>query len=281
MDKTGKIPAKVWNNADSYFKQISVGEIYMVNGSVNEFMSQKEIKVDALRAAPAEGGDFNPEDFAEQAAFDTEQLFAEMMGLMKTHLKSTHLLKMMELFSREYGAKFKAHYGAQKIHHAYLGGLMEHTLSMMKLAVFCADHYDLDKELLLMGVLFHDLGKMYEFNISPAVETTLEGGLLGHLVIGTAKFRELKERVPGFPGELSCKIQHLIISHHGEKEYGSPEVPKIPEAFVLHVLDLLDSKLNIFAEVVKKSETKGLFSDYINILSRRLYVPPKKESANS
>jgi 3'-5' exoribonuclease len=274
MDKTGKIPAKIWNNAETHYKAIREGHIYRVNGSVNEFMNQKEIRVESLRAAADTDSDCNPEDFAEQAAFDTEKLFADLIGLMKSNLDSPHLLKLVDLFAEEYGEPFKAHYGAQKIHHAYLGGLLEHTLSMMKVAIYCAHHYHLDKELLIMGVLFHDLGKMYEFNISPTVETTMEGGLLGHLVIGIDKFQQLSAKVAGFPEEMSCKIQHLIVSHHGEKEFGSPEVPKIPEAFVLHVIDLLDSKMKIFEEAIRNSETKGIFSDYVKVLGRRLYVPP-------
>lgn len=275
MDKTGKIPAKVWDNADHYFNILQEGEIYKINGYVNEFMNQKEIKVDSLRSLAPTDNNVNEDDFVEKAAFDTEKTFHEMMTTLKSYLVNPYLLKLTDLFSHEYGTQFKDHYGAQKVHHAYIGGLLQHTRSMMQMAIFCADHYSLDKEILLVGVLFHDIGKMFEFSVSPTIDTSLAGGLLGHLIIGNNIFLELKDKIPGFPEELSVKIQHLIISHHGEKEFGSPEVPKIPEAYVLHILDLLDSKLKIFAETVNSSETKGLFSDYVKVLGRRLYVPPK------
>jgi 3'-5' exoribonuclease len=281
MDKTGRIPAKIWDNAGHYFSTIREGEIYRINGIVNEYMNRKEIKVDGLRAVSSSDRDFDQNDFIEKPAFDTEKLFRDMIETLKSNITNPYLLRLVDLFSTQYGEAFKVHYGAQKIHHAYAGGLLQHTHSMVKLAVYCAHHYSLDKELLLMGVLFHDIGKMFEFNISPAVSTTMEGGLLGHIAVGNAKFLELADKIPGFPGELSCKIQHLIISHHGEKEFGSPEVPKIPEAYVLHILDLLDSRLKIFEEVAANTETKGLFSDYIHVLDRRLYVPPKGDDSES
>lgn len=278
MDKTGKIPAKVWDNVDRYFKMIREGDVYKINGYVNEYMSQKEIKVDGMRTLSPADKDYNEEDYIEEAGFDTKELFAGMIDTIKSNLDNKYLLQLVDLFEKEYGEKFKTHYGAQKIHHAYLGGLLRHTHSMMQLAVFCASHYPhLDKELLLAGVLFHDIGKMFEFNVTPAVAATFEGGLLGHLVIGNNLFLQLKNKVPDFPEELSLKIQHLIISHHGEKEFGSPEVPKIPEAFVLNILDLLDSRLAIVEETVGSTETKSLFTDYVHVLGRRLHVPPKQD----
>jgi 3'-5' exoribonuclease len=276
MDKTGKIPAKVWNNAERFFKIIVPGDIYKLNGMVNEFMNKKEIKVDGIRALTSSDADLDETDFQESAAFDTGNLFDEMMTTLKSHLTTPCLLQLADLFGNGFRDDFQNHYGAQKIHHAYLGGLLEHTFSMMKIAIFCADHYKMDKELMVMGVLFHDIGKLYEFNIEPTVEATLEGGLLGHLLIGNGKFLELKNRIPDFPEDLSIKIQHLIISHHGEKEFGSPEVPKTPEAFLLHLIDLMDSKIQIVKEAIENAGNKGLFSDYINVLGRRLYVPPKE-----
>ncbi len=277
MDKTGKIPAKIWDNADHYFNILKEGEIYKINGYVNEYMNQKEIKVDTLRSLAPTDKNVHEDDFVEKAAFDTGKTFDEMMALLESHLANPYLLKLADLFSQEYGIRFKDHYGAQKVHHAYIGGLLQHTRSMMEAAIFLANHYSLDKELLLIGVLFHDSGKMFEFSVSPTIDTTLAGGLLGHIIIGNSIFLQLKDKIPGFPEELGIKVQHLIVSHHGEKEFGSPELPKIPEAFVLHILDLLDSKLKIFAEAVSSSETKGLFTDYVKVLDRRVYMPPKSK----
>ncbi len=275
MDKTGKIAAKVWNGADAFFKMLKPGSIFRFNGLVNEYMNKKELKVDGIKPLSAGDADFNEADYTEQAAFDADAMYGELMALIKSHLSSPQLLKLTDLFDARFGDKFKTHYGAQKIHHAYLGGLLDHTYSMAKLAVPITEHYGLDKELVLMGVLFHDVGKIFEFNITPAPEATMEGGLIGHIVMGNSIFLELTKEIPGFPEALSCKIQHLIISHHGEKEFGSPEVPRIAEAYILHILDLLDSRIKIVEEAIDKSEPKGLFTDFVHALGRRLYVEPE------
>jgi 3'-5' exoribonuclease len=276
MDKTGKIPAKVWDNVETTFKMLKPGEVYRINGYVNEFKNKKEIKVDGIRPVSPADKDFDPGDFTEKPLFDTDALFREMMETIKSNLTNPHLVRLTDLFAAGYGDTFKTHYGAQKIHHAYIGGLLQHTYSMVKLAILIARHYSLDKELLLMGVLFHDVGKIFEFDITPAPGSTMEGGLIGHLVMSHSIFLELKKKIDGFPEELSCKIRHLIISHHGEKEFGSPEVPMIPEAFVLHILDLLDSRMKIMEDAVNNSETDGLFTDYIHPLGRRLFIDRDK-----
>ncbi len=272
MDKTGRMPAKVWNNAESTFKILKVGEVYRMNGVVNEYQNKKELKVDGIRPVSPEDKDFNPRDFTEKAAFDTQALFKQLLELLKSNLADSHLIRLVDEFAATYGERFMNHYGAMKIHHAYLGGLLEHTYSMAGLALEIAKHYNLDRDVLLMGVLFHDSGKMFEFDVFPAAEATMEGGLLGHIMISHSLFVKLKDKVANFPRELACKIQHLIISHHGEKEYGSPEVPRTPEAMAMHIIDLLDSKLKIMEEAVKGSESQGLFTDYVHAMGRRMFI---------
>ncbi len=272
MDRTGKVPAKVWDDAETCSRMLQGGKVYKISGYVNEFMNQKEIKVDSIRPVSAEDKGFVEADFVEKADFNIDALFDQMIETLKSHIQNPPLLRLIDLFAEEYKEKFKLHYGAQKVHHAYLGGLLKHTHSMVNFAVLTAQHYNLDKELLLTGVLFHDVGKIFEFTISPSIELTREGGLVGHIFISNRIFLELKDQVEGFPEDLSLKIQHLIISHHGEKEFGSPEVPKTPEAFALHIIDLLDSKLSIMSEALQASETKGLFTDYLHPLGRRLYI---------
>jgi len=275
LDKTGRIAAKAWDNAETYLKILKEGKVFRVSGQVNEWNGQKEIKIDSIRDVSPQDKDFNETDFIEQAAFDTEKLFDQVKELLDTHIQDPHLRRLVELFSQLYRENFQKHYGAQKLHHAYMGGLLQHTASMLRFAVFTADHYALDKELLLIGVLFHDVGKIQEFTISPTLELTMEGGLIGHIMISQRIFLELKSKIDQFPEELSLKIQHLIVSHHGEKEFGSPEVPKTPEAYTLHVIDLLDSRLSIMADAVKQAEGKNLFTDYIHSLSRRLFIDAK------
>lgn len=278
MDKTGKIQAKIWDSVENYLKLIKEGEIYRIKGYINEFMGQKEVKVDSLNNIAANTANINPEDFTEKAAFDTEKIFNDLMSLVNTHVDNPYLVKLAELFSRKYRQGFMEHYGAQKIHHAYVGGLLEHTFSMARLSVLVADHYQLDKGLLVLGVLFHDIGKLFEYNSSPTVAPTLEGGLIGHLVLGNNIFLELKSQISDFPEKLSVMLQHLILSHHGEKEFGSPEVPKTPEAYALHAIDQLDSKMRIFKETIENADGKQLFSDYLHVMGRRIHIPRDEES---
>jgi len=280
MDKTGKIEGKIWNNVESYLKLIHPGEIYKIQGMVNEYMNKKEIKIESLQSLSSNDKKPNPEDFVEQPAYDTKKLFSEMINSIKSNLKNEFFLQLIDRFQKKYQEHFKEHYGAQKIHHAYIGGLLEHTNSVIKLAIHIADHYNLDKDLLMIGALFHDIGKIKEFDIKPSVTTTLAGGLVGHIVIGNQIFLELKNEIDKFPEDLSLKIQHLIISHHGEKEFGAPEIPKIPEAYALHIIDLLDSKLQIFHQITEQSDTGNIFSDYIHVLNRRIHLPQKESDSD-
>ncbi len=271
MDNTGKLPAKIWNNADTFYKTLKAGDVYRVNGTITEYMSQKEVKIDGIKPMADDDPAYNEEDFKEIAAFDTNALFDELIHMIKTNIKNDHVLALTDLFVSQYSDRFKTHYGAMKIHHAYLGGLLEHTHSMMKLVIMFGDHYQLDKDVLLMGCLFHDVGKMFEFDIDPAPEATMAGGLVGHIMISTSIFQKLTQSVDGFPKDLSLKIQHLIVSHHGEKEFGSPVEPRSLEAYALHVADLLDSRMAIMNEALGKSETKGMFTDFIPTLGRRMF----------
>jgi 3'-5' exoribonuclease len=272
MDKSGRLPAKVWNKADEYHKLIRPGEVYRISGEVRDYRGKRQLSVTHLRAIAAGDPVFDPGDFDEAPSFDSEALLDETFSLLREHISDPFLRQLSDRFRETYGPVLGQAYGAQKIHHAFAGGLLQHTHSLLKLILAVAPHYGLDKELLLIGALFHDIGKTAEFKTQPALETTLAGGLLGHLVISLEIFLEMKNQIPDFPEPLSIRIQHLIVSHHGEKEFGSPEVPKTPEAYVLHLLDLLDSRLNIFSEQLKAGEAQKLFSDFNQALGTRILL---------
>lgn len=272
LDKTGRLPAKIWNNVEEYHKLLRAGEVYKFSGEIRDYRGKIQITVSHLRAVAAGDPGFAPDDFSETPPFDSEALLAETFSLLEDNLSDPNLRRLSELFKEEYGTVFRQAYGAQKIHHAFAGGLLQHTHSLLKLVLAIAPHYGLNKELLLIGALFHDIGKTAEFKTQPALETTLAGGLLGHLVISLTIFLEMKTKIADFPEALSIRIQHLIVSHHGEKEYGSPEVPKTKEAYLLHLLDLLDSRLNIFSEQLKSGEAQKRFSEFNQALGTRILL---------
>lgn len=271
MDKTGKIGGKFWDRVEQAIQVLEEGKIFRISGSVNEYKGKKEIKVESIGLATIDGERIKESDFIEEAPFDTEKMFSDMIGFLRSRIKSEYILQLLGSFESDYKKKFCCHYGAQKIHHAYPGGLLQHTFSIIKVVDFLADFYNLDKDILLTGALFHDIGKVEEFTVYPSLALTGEGGLAGHIVIGTRIFSELASAIKDFPESTGMKIRHLIVSHHGEKEFGSPEVPKTREAFVMHLIDLMDSKLEIFSNAVESSDERSEFTEYIPLLGRRLY----------
>ena len=271
MDRTGKMDAKVWDHVEKVEKAITAGEIFTVSGTVHEYHGRREIHIRNVQKI-SDNMDVDGKDFSENAAFDVDARFDAMIAFVSQRLKNPELNHLLEAFSLNHGEAFSRHYGAQKIHHARIGGLLEHTDSMVRLAAMVADHYELDSDIMLMGALLHDLGKLREFCAEPAIQATFQGGLLGHIVISLEMFNDLCRRVPGIPEEIRLHLQHLIVSHHGEREFGSPEVPKTREAMALHAIDLLDSKLAIFLEASRHAIPDQGFSDYIPAISRRILI---------
>jgi 3'-5' exoribonuclease len=272
MDKTGRMPAKIWNGVGEYYQMIKAGEIYKISGEIRDYKGKKQFTITHLRGITDADKDFDRADCDDTPPFDSAALLEQLFSLLAANLTNPYLTRLVELFKEKYGPSLQQAYGAQKIHHAFAGGLLQHTHSLLELALAIAPHYNLDKELLLVGALFHDIGKTAEFKTQPALETTLEGGLLGHVVISLTFFLELKNRITDFPDALSTRIQHMIVAHHGEKEFGAPEVPKTPEAYLLHVLDLLDSRMAIFSEQLKNGDSQKLFSEFNQALGTRILL---------
>jgi 3'-5' exoribonuclease len=272
MDRTGRMPAKIWNRVEEYYQSIRAGEIYKISGEIKDYKGKNQITINSLHPVSDNDTDCNPADYEDTPPFDSAAMLQRMFSLLAANLTDPHLLQMVQFFKEEYGPALQHAYGAQKIHHAFAGGLLQHTVSLLDMALLLAPHYGLDKELLLIGALFHDIGKTAEFKTQPALETTLEGGLLGHVVISLTMFLKLKSRIADFPDALSTRIQHLIVSHHGEKEYGAPEVPKTREAYLLHLLDLLDSRMNIFSEQIRSGDGQKLFSEFNQALGTRILL---------
>ena len=281
MDRTGRIPAKIWQGAERAQEKIIPGKIHSVTGMVSDFRGSLEIRVDRIQTAPESLTEVREDDFMESATFNVDVAFNEMVSFIRERLHRPEMKKLLDVFVADHGKEFRRHFGARKIHHAWPGGLLNHTDSMVRLSASVADHYSLDRDILLMGALLHDLGKTREYRTEPALEDTLEGGLLGHIVISMEMFANLCAQVPDLPETVRLHIRHLIVSHHGEREYGSPEVPKTREAMALHAIDLLDSKLSIFREAQMGTRAEEGFTDYVHVIGRRLLVqkdsPPDHE----
>lgn len=271
QDRSGHIEAKIWDKAEETQRQLENGKDYQVKGQVTAYQGKLELKLDSVNPAKVGDEGYRPAELEEEAPFDVNEGYAEMIQLLRGKLVSPVSLAVLDRFDELYGQRFRDHYGAQRIHHAHRGGLLAHTHKMLEICLALAPFYPVNLEVLLMGALLHDLGKLDEFICTPAVEQTPAGGLVGHIVLGVMMFRNLLATVDNVPAEWALQVEHLIVSHHGEKEFGSPEVPKTPEAMVLHLVDLLDSKMGIIFQQLRDDAGSGPFTEYVRVLGRTLY----------
>lgn len=247
-DATGTIPGKVWSDSVALAAGYSAPGYVKFRGQVQSYRDQLQLKVENCRAVVdsdrAEG--FDEAELVPTTRYDIAELWTRLEETLAGQLHRPEAVRLAEETLRLHGERFKLHPAAKGIHHAYRGGLLEHTVSMLGLAVRIADHYaELDRDLLLLGVLFHDLGKLIELGAMPANDYTPAGRLVGHVVIGRDLLRERIAAIPDFPADLALELEHLVLSHQGKKEFASPVEPMTPEAFALNMIDDLDSKLAV------------------------------------
>jgi 3'-5' exoribonuclease len=247
-DSTGAIPGKVWSDSAALAADFAAPGYVKFRGQVQSYRDQLQIKVEHCRAVVdsdrAEG--FDEAQLIPTTKYDLGELWTRLEETLAGQLHRPEAVRLAEDTLRIHGDQLKLHPAAKGIHHAYRGGLLEHTASMLGLAVRIADHYpELDRDLLLLGVLFHDLGKLVELGAMPANDYTPAGRLVGHVVIGRDLLRERVAAVADFPPDLALELEHLVLSHQGKKEFASPVEPMTPEAFALNMIDDLDSKLAV------------------------------------
>jgi 3'-5' exoribonuclease len=248
------------------------GQIVEVIGALQQYAGQEQLKINSMKIVP----DADPADFLpKKPGLDPDVMFNEFSGLLIDNISDEYLLKLVEAFLADETSVelFKKMPAAKTVHHAYLYGLLEHTLSIAKMAVMIADHYgnEVNKEHLLIGVLFHDIGKTREMQAGAGLEYTDSGKLLGHLILGVEIMNTYIANIEGFPQNIKTLLNHLVLSHHGLLEFGSPKKPKTPEAFILHHLDDLDAKLNTFASIFDKEGVEQGWSSYDRLLERQLF----------
>ena len=279
-DSSGSVGAKIWPDSPAIKGRFDEKGFVAFKGSVRLYRDQIQLNVDYCRAA--HDGDkekgFDPSKLIPSTPEDIDDLERRLAAIFPSALERPVMRALAEEAQKRFGAALREHPAAKSIHHAYLGGLLEHVVKMSELAVDICGHYpEIDRDLVLLGVYFHDLGKIREIGAMPVNDYTVEGQLVGHIVIGVELVRECCAEVEGFPKDLRLHLEHLVVSHHGRREWGSPIEPSTPEAFVLHLIDNLDSKLN---------QLRGLAQDgaegmqYVKTLGRTMYFGrPAKPSA--
>lgn len=258
QDKTGTIEAKIWepNNAGiDDFEAMDYVEIY---GDVNSFQGTLQLNVKRTRCAKE--GEYEPKNYVPVSAYDIEEMYGEVLkyieGVKNPYLQS--LCQKLFVEDTAFVKKFKSSSAAKTVHHGFVGGLLEHTLGVVRLCDFyCTRYQKLNRDLLITAALCHDIGKVRELSAFPLNDYTDDGNFLGHIVIGTEMVGEKMREIKGFPERLSSELKHCILSHHGEFEFGSPKKPAIIEAVALNFADNTDAKLETFTELLNNASEKG------------------------
>ncbi|HEX7186468.1 MAG TPA: HD domain-containing protein [Thermoanaerobaculia bacterium] len=277
-DASGSIVAKIWADSPAMNGQFEPHQFIAFKGSVKSYRDQLQLSIDACREAVDSDSDhgFDKAKLIPSTREDIDDLWRRLDRVLSAHVRRPVLRRLAEEALRAHEAELREHPAAKSMHHAYRGGLLEHVVSMAELAVRICEHYrDVDRDLVLLGVLFHDLGKLRELGAMPANDYTLEGRLIGHVVIGRDLLRDRCAAIPGFPDDLRILLEHLVLSHQGRKEYASPVEPMTPEALVLHFVDDLDSKLN----QLRASREAAPGISYHRGLARYVYLPPLADAA--
>lgn len=279
-DCSGSMAAKIWADSPAMQGQFEVHKFIAFRGQVKNYKEQLQISIDECREATDEDRKhgFDESLLVPSTREDIDDLWRRLTFLMTERVERPVLRRLASETIEIHGAALREHPAAKGMHHAYRGGLLEHVVSMAEFAVAVAGHWkELDRDLLLVGVLFHDLGKLFELGAMPANDYTLVGRLVGHVVIGRDLLRDRCAAIPDFPADLQLHLEHLILSHQGKKEYASPVEPMTVEAVALHFIDDLDSKLNQLRNA--RENQPGL--PFLRGLGRHMYLPgpPPAEAA--
>jgi len=252
QDKTGQIDAKIWDPNSQGIDDFEALDYVDIMAEVTCFQGALQLNVKRVRKVRE--GEYNPADYLPVSEKDIEVMYKELMGIanqvQEPHLRA--LLKNIFVDDAKFVKGFKFHSAAKSVHHSFVGGLLEHTLSVCKLCEYYVHAYPiLNKDLLYTAAMCHDIGKVQELSEFPENDYTDEGQLLGHIMMACELVAERARQIPGFPKKLENELKHCILAHHGELEYGSPKKPALVEALALNLADNTDAKMETMKEVFK------------------------------
>jgi len=268
-DRTGELDAKMWDNVSEVIDSFERDDFVKVKGLIQVFHNRPQLTIHKMRRMDDSEIEFG--DYFPSSRRNPEEMWIELRGVI-SGISNPHLKALLEaLFDDEDVARrYRIAPAAKQIHHAFLGGLIEHVLTLCSLARVTAPHYpNVDLDLLLAGVILHDIGKIYELNYDRGFSYSSEGQLLGHIQLGVRMVAEKLHGLPDFPPTLRALVEHMIISHHGALEFGSPKLPQFPEALLLHYLDDMDSKMECMRALIENDrQVEGCFTNYNPALER-------------
>ena len=250
IDKTGSIDAKIWDVNNGGIMEFDTGDFVSVSGQITNYNGNLQLKVERIRTLAAE--EVNMADYIPSSRFDVEDMYKEMLEMIES-IKEEHIKVLLKSFfveDKEFIKSFKTISAAKTVHHGFAGGLLEHSLSVARMCSHMADNYDfLNRDLLLAAAMLHDVGKVKELSEFPANDYTELGNFMGHIVLGYEMVKEHIDKIEDFPVCLGQELEHCILSHHGELEFGSPKKPAIAEAIALSFADNMDAKMETIREV--------------------------------
>lgn len=250
QDKTGTLDAKIWDTGSVGIEEFDAMDYVAITGDITSF--QGNLQCSIKRARKVSEGEYDPADYLPVSKKDIEEMYKELMALIQS-VKNPYLGKLLHMFfdNEEFAKRFKFHSAAKSVHHGFVGGLLEHSLSVAKNCDFFAGNYPvLNRDLLITAAIFHDVGKLKELSVFPENDYTDAGQLLGHIVIGSEWISDAIKKIDGFPVVLANELKHCILSHHGELEFGSPKKPALIEAVALSFADNIDAKMETFTELL-------------------------------
>lgn len=271
QDKTGVADAKIWDPNSQGIDEFEALDYVEIVAEATSF--QGALQLNIKRARKAREGEYNPADYLPVSDCDIEEMYRELMGyanqVKEPHLRA--LLHSLFVEDTEFAHAFKFHSAAKSVHHSFVGGLLEHTLSVCRLCEYYVNAYTiLNRDLLYTAAMCHDIGKVYELSDFPENDYTDEGQLLGHIAIGSEMVGERARRIAGFPKKLENELKHCILAHHGELEYGSPKKPALAEAMALNLADNTDAKMQTLKEIFRAAGSNQGWLGYNRLFESNL-----------
>lgn len=257
QDKTGTLDGKVWDPNSHGISDYDEKDFIDVYGEVISYNGNLQLNIKQLRVAGED--EYNAADYMPTSEKSVDSMYAELLGYV-SQVENPYLQQILQYYfvkDEDFIKSFKVHSAAKSVHHGFAGGLLEHTLSVVKLCEYYVGAYPiLNKDLLFTAAICHDIGKTKELSIFPENDYTDDGQLLGHIVIGTEMMSDAIREIPDFPPKLASELKHCILAHHGELEFGSPKKPALAEALALNFADNTDAKMQTLIEIFKDKDTK-------------------------
>lgn len=271
QDKTGTIDGKIWEPNSVGIDEFEALDYIEVMGDVNSFAGALQISI--KRARKASEGEYDPADYLPSSRYNIEKMYQELLTYVESvgNPYLSALLKRYFLEDQEFIRRFRSSSAAKSVHHGFIGGLLEHTLSVTRLCQYFTKAYPvLNRDLLITAAIFHDIGKTRELSAFPQNDYTDDGQLLGHIMIGAEMVHDGAAAIPGFPAKLENELKHCILAHHGELEYGSPKKPALAEALALNLADNTDARMETLREVLENAGEKDEWLGYNRIFESNI-----------